>query len=159
MIAATTKSLSLEPLLFSTRQARRSGFSLLEVLIAMLVLSVGAASILSLFAAAASTHRRAVDRTHAALVAERVLSEVRTLYTADSTPDEILGELKKKLPESFGGYRYEVQLLHPQGEEWAESELFARVIVRWRQSGADRSENFQTILLPRIRLGELEDEK
>ena len=139
--------------------ARRSGFSLLEVLIAMLVLSVGAASLLSLFAAAASTHRRAVDRTHAALVAERVLSEVRTLYTGDSTPEEILGQLKKQLPEDLGGYRYDVQLLHPQGEGWAKSELFARVTVRWRQSGTDRSENFQTILLSRHRLGELGDEK
>ena len=125
----------------------------------MLVLSIGAASLLSLFAAAASTHRRAVDRTHAAMVAERVLSEVRALYTEDSELDEILGELKKNLPESLGGYRYEVQLVRPQGTEWSESELFARVIVRWRQSGTDRSESFQTILLPRIRLGELGEKK
>jgi prepilin-type N-terminal cleavage/methylation domain-containing protein len=135
--------------------SRRAGFSLIEVLIAMLVLSVGAASILSLFAAAASTHRRAVDRTHAALVAERVLSAVRARYTPGSTSDEILDRLRKELPENLGGYHYDVQLVHPQGKEWKESELFARVTVRWRQSGAERAESFQTILLPRHRLGGL----
>ena len=139
--------------------ARRSGFSLIEVLIAMLVLSVGAASLLSLFAAAASTHRRAVDRTHAALVAERVLSAVRVRYTKGSTADEVLERLKKELPENLGGYHYDVQLIHPEGKDWKESELFARVTVRWRQSGAERAENFQTILLPRHRLGELGEER
>ena len=50
--------------------ARSSGFSLIEVLLAMFILSIGAASVLSFFAAAASTHKRSVDRTHAALIAE-----------------------------------------------------------------------------------------
>ncbi len=36
--------------------SRSGGFSLIEVLVAMFVLSIGAASVLSFFAAAASTH-------------------------------------------------------------------------------------------------------
>ncbi len=130
------------------------GFSLIEVLIAMLILSVGAASILALFAAAASTHRRSVDRTHAALVAERVFSEARAAYRFGKTAEEVLAELKTRLPEEIGGYRHEVLLFHPEGPEWAETELVARVTVRWRESGADRAESFATILLPRYRVGD-----
>ena len=138
---------------------RRSGFSLLEVLIAMLILSVGAASILSLFAAAAATHRKSVDRTRAALVAERVLGELKGLYTPGREPDEILAELGKRLPGPIGDYAYEAMLFHPEGDRWAESELFARVLVRWRESGSERAEAFHSILLPRYRLGELPDEE
>lgn len=137
---------------------RRPGFSLLEVLIAMLILSVGAASILSLFAAAAVTHRRSVDRTRAALVAERVLAELKALYTPGKEPEEVLAELGKRLPEAIGDYRYEAIVFHPEGDRWAESELFARVLVRWRESGSERAEMFHSILLPRYRLGELPDE-
>jgi type II secretion system protein I len=139
------------------RRHQSQGFTLLEVMIAMLILSVGAASILSLFAAAASTHRRAVDRTRAALVAERVLGEARVLYAPGKEPGEIVEELKKRLPAEIDGYLHETVLFHPEG--WKADELVARVMVRWRQSGAERSETFHTVLLPRHRLGELPAEE
>ena len=59
------------------RKFPAAGFSLLEVLVAMFILSIGAASVLALYAAAARTHRRSVDRTHAALIAERVFAEIQ----------------------------------------------------------------------------------
>ncbi len=140
-----------------TRPAWRSssdGFSLLEVLIAMLILSVGAASLLALFAAAATTHKKSIDRTQAALLAERVFSEARAAYTFGKTEDEVLAELKQRLPDQVGDYRQELYLLNPDGDEWAETELFARVTIRWKESGAERSESFHTILLPRYRPGD-----
>ena len=152
----------MKPLCLKVRRGgleRRSGFSLIEVLVAMLVLSLGAGSILSLFAAAAATHRRSVDRTHAALVAERVLSEVRSLYLPESEPTEILGELRKRLPAEIGGYTWEAMVFHPQGDGWSDSELFARVTVRWPDSSNERADSFQTILLPLHRAGELEPRK
>ena len=93
--------------------SRSSGFSLIEVLIAMFILSIGAASVLSFFAAAASTHKRSVDRTHAALIAERVFSEVRGRYLPDMTADELMDELDKELPELWDGYSAEVFCFHP----------------------------------------------
>ena len=74
---------------------RSSGFSLIEVLIAMFILSIGAASVLSFYAAAASTHKRSIDRTHAALVAERVFSEVQGRYEIGKTAEELMEELDK----------------------------------------------------------------
>jgi prepilin-type N-terminal cleavage/methylation domain-containing protein len=143
--------------------ARRAGFSLLEVLIAMFVLSIGAASVLALFAAAASTHRRALDRTHAALVAERILAEIQGRYTPGKSAEELREELVKELPAQVGDYAWEAFVFHPAGEssprrgrdesdrraEWEEQELFARVLVRWKQSGQARAMTFQTVLLPR----------
>jgi len=131
------------------RGAEPWGFSLIEVLIAMLVLSLGAASILSLFAAGASTHRRAMDRMNSALVAEEVFAAVQALYTAERTPDAILDELKKRLPEEISGYQHEETIYHPGGEGWAEHELYVKVALRWVQGGSDRVEAFHTVLLPR----------
>ncbi|MBI4601674.1 MAG: prepilin-type N-terminal cleavage/methylation domain-containing protein [Planctomycetes bacterium] len=133
---------------------RTEGFSLLEVLIAMFILTIGAASLLSLFAAAASTHRRAVDRTRAALVAEQVLAEARDSYAHGAEPAEVSGALKARLPEDVGGYRWEALLVRPEGDEWTESELFCRVTVRWKESGAERAESFHTVILPRRGAGE-----
>lgn len=145
---------------------RTSGFSLIEVLVAMFVLSIGAASVLSFFAAAASTHKRSVDRTHAALVAERVFSEVQGRYLVGKTAEDLTEEIEKELPEFWGSYRAEVFCFHPasgQGRrklgaenpdaedavEWQEQELFVRVIIRWRQKVNSRSETFHTLMLPR----------
>ncbi len=94
-------------------------------------LSPGAASVLSFYAAAASTHKRSIDRTHAALVAERVFSEVQGRYEIGKTAEELMEELDKagmprsledyqqesgrELPNLWGGYSAEVYCFHPAG--------------------------------------------
>lgn len=129
------------------------GFSLLEVLVALFVLSVGAASVLALFAAAASTHRRSVDRTNAVLVAERVFGEVRAAYRTGRSAEEVGEIVRKRLPEEIGGYRYELELIEPEGDSFREGELVVRVTVRWRFASAERSDSFFELILPRHRLG------
>ena len=141
---------------------RDGGFSLLEVLIAMFILSIGAASVLALFAAAASTHKRSVDRTHSALLAERIFSEIQGRYEPDMTAEELTDLVESEVLQQWGNYTWEVYLFHPGhqsthrdgqigdgGEQWSEDELFARIIVRWRQKARARSETFHAILLPR----------
>ncbi len=145
------------------RNARRAGFSLLEVLIAMLILSVGAASVLALFAAAASTHKRSVDRTHAALLAERIFSEVEARYAPDVTVKELTESVRGELPEQFGNYGWDLWLWKPATEgmrglkrrdgdgaknEWHEDELYVRVSVRWKRKARVRTETFHAIILP-----------
>ena len=145
---------------------RSSGFSLIEVLIAMFILSIGAASVLSFYAAAASTHKRSIDRTHAALVAERVFSEVQGRYQIGKRDEELMKELTKELPELWGGYTAEIYCFHPaegqgqrklggreedagSGVEWIDQELFVRVIIRWKHKTSSRSETFHKLMLPR----------
>jgi prepilin-type N-terminal cleavage/methylation domain-containing protein len=138
------------------------GFSLLEVLIAMFILSIGAASVLALFAAAASTHKRSVDRTHAALLAERLFSDIQGRYEPEMTAKELTKLVEDEVPEAWGNYTWEVYLFHPaegaafgrrrgdeDDEEWSEDELFARIIIRWQQKANARSVTFHSILLPR----------
>lgn len=147
---------------------RNAGFSLLEVLVAMMILAIGAASVLSLFAGAASTHRRGLDRTQAALVAEQVIAEVRGRYTEGSTAETLRARVEAEVPRLFGDYRWDLVLVEPallerargsnkpanEDEEadrpdWEPGELFVRVAVRWKRSGSERAESFETILLPR----------
>ncbi len=130
------------------------GFSLLEVLIAMFVLSVGAASVLALFAAAAATHRRSVDRTNAVLVAERVFSEVRANYRVGRSPSEVLESVRKALPEAIAGYRYELRLAEFDGGAPRGGELLVLVRVWWRLAASERSEVFYELILPQYRPGD-----
>jgi prepilin-type N-terminal cleavage/methylation domain-containing protein len=130
---------------------RTGGFTLTEVLVALLILSIGAASILALFAAAAATHRRAVERTSAALLAERVLAEARGSYFVDRDPEEIVAEVKARLPGDPSGYDYDLSLWHPAGDGWTEDELVVRVAVKWSAGGGVREEVFRAVLLPRPR--------
>lgn len=142
------------------------GFSLLEVVVAMFILSIGAASVLALYAAAVSTHRRSLDRTQAALIAERLFAEVQSRYTPRKTGEDLLAELRDKklgLPERLGDYAWDLHLFHPAeasgrpgddsgsagDDSWSPQELFVRLFIRWKQSGQARSESYYTIMLPR----------
>lgn len=69
----------------ATRGAE-AGFTLMEVLIAMLVLVTGMVSILALFTHAVTVHRQAVDDSRAAMVAEAVLDRVRMTWDESGDP-------------------------------------------------------------------------
>ncbi len=93
------------------RQAR--GFSLIEVLVAMVILTLGATSLIALFAAAAATHKRSVDRFHAAVLAEEIIAEVQARYSPGADVDDIEADLKADLPEKRNGYRWRAILIRP----------------------------------------------
>ncbi len=134
-----------------SRHPGKRGFSLIEVLIAMVILGLGAASLVALFAAGSSIHKRSVDRTRAALVAERVFSDAGLVYTQGVSPGAVVGKLRQRLPEEIDGYRHEILAFHPEGDEWSDQELYVQVEIRWKRSGRARAETFATILLPRAR--------
>ena len=143
----------------------RTGVTLIEVLIAILIFSVGATSLLALFAAASATHRRGVDRTHAALIAEEILSEVQARYVGQADPASIVADLEKNLPERIDGYSWSL-ILHRPGAPirkgpkrssryqehdgpWASEELVVRVDVKWGGGNRRAGDVYTTILLPR----------
>ncbi|MBI4585234.1 MAG: prepilin-type N-terminal cleavage/methylation domain-containing protein [Planctomycetes bacterium] len=146
------------PHFFNPAALSRAGFSLIEVLIAMVILSIGATSLIALFAAASSAHKRAVDRTHAALVAEELFSEVQSRYRVEVDLKELLKSMKESLPEQIDGYFWQITLHQPAagkmktGErEWGEHELLVRAVIRWSRAAESREEEYLTILLPRNR--------
>jgi type II secretion system protein I len=99
-----------------TSRRRRDGFSLLEVLVAMVILTIGATSLIALFAAAAATHKRSVDRTKAAMIAEEILSEVKARYVPGIDLEELEASLHSGIEETIEGYRWSVLLVRPADE-------------------------------------------
>ncbi len=141
---------------------RGSGFSLMEVLIAMAILTFGATSLIALFASGSTTHKRAVDRTRAALVAEELFSEIQVRYNIEAEPKDIIKSLQTNLPKQIQGYYWEVILFRPartreairEGSfagkgEWGVHEMVVRIAIKWGYGSQSREEVYSTILLPR----------
>lgn len=72
---------------------RQAGFTLIEVLVAMGILSVGATAILSLFSAAMTLHQRSIDRVRAALMAEDVLARIEDRLGEGAKASEVVAEM------------------------------------------------------------------
>lgn len=60
---------------------RDLGFSLLEIIVALGIFMVGAASVFTLFAAGAGAHKRAIDRANAARAADSIFAELESKWT------------------------------------------------------------------------------
>ncbi len=131
------------------RRDANAGFSLTEILIALLILALGAGGVISLFVSASSLHRRAVDRTHAALVAEEVAETARLAFTPETKPNELIERVRARLPQVIDTYTYEIEATPLVGDGWGEGEVRLRVVVRREGSSDARAETFSTILLPR----------
>ena len=149
------------------RRALTEGMTLIEVLVAILIFSVGATSLIALFAAASATHKRGVDRTHAALIAEEIFSEVQARYIGQADLESLIADLEDDVPERIDGYAWSL-ILHRPGDgsgkgskrssrykedrgPWSRDELVVRIDVKWGRgsAGAAAGDVYTTILLPR----------
>ncbi|RMG13078.1 MAG: hypothetical protein D6731_12725 [Planctomycetota bacterium] len=155
-----------------TRGAR--SFSLLEVIVALGVLAIGATAAFSLLVAAAAAGRRAEHQVNAALIADAVLDDLSGElgaglrlddYPLAAEADPLPGaDPARAAPNSetrylvrdaawsaFPGYRYDLALTPlpgPQpGEPW---HYLAEVEVRWSNRGRRRSAHFATVVLRRL---------
>lgn len=116
----------------------RSGLTLLEVLVALIVLLVGIGGMIALYGAAASRHRLAKDQQTVARLARAVLSDVQS----DSRDFQNAANLThREFPERF---RYDLEF-EPLSAELGEYRV--RVTIRWKQAGREHEETFETILL------------
>jgi prepilin-type N-terminal cleavage/methylation domain-containing protein len=154
----------------------RSGrsFSLLEVIVALGVLSIGASAAFALLVAAAAAGRRAEHQVNAALIAETMLNEANldpgvqvTDYPLVSGAEALPGEtdLAQRVGQQGAGsesrflvrnqtwseypdYSYDVVLTPIPGpvpnNPW---QYLIEVEVRWSQKGQRRSAVYSTIRL------------
>ena len=129
----------------SCRSRGAAAFTLVEVLVAIGVLAIGAVAAMSLFAAAAATHKRAVDRVNSAYLAEHVvaLTEVRLKGDADLADLEVQGGKVEEYP----GYEYDVTLEDLEGDGGYGLEVLVEVTIRWNTKGRQGEEKYTTILL------------
>lgn len=132
----------------STRARRahpEAGFTLMEMLVALGVLTTGMVSVLGLFAFALGIHKEAVDRTNSAAAAElikaQVLSELEARWSdGESEPQSIPTTPVPELP----GYEYRVDLTEAGDGEWV-----ANIIILWGPSERRRRQEFPTVVLRR----------
>ncbi|MBX3467951.1 MAG: type II secretion system protein [Planctomycetes bacterium] len=154
---------------------RRGGFTLLEVLVALGVLAIGATAAFSLLVAAASAGRRAEHQVHAALIADTVLSDLKGDTSLDldlsSYPraSAVLAERHARAPRGtppppepspetrflehdavwdvYPDYRYDVAITPLPGPVPDQPwEFLVEVDVRWSDQGQRRSASFSAVL-------------
>lgn len=71
------------------RRAGVRGFSLVEILIAITILAIGMVGVVAGLTAAVDLHKRGIDQTSAALLAETILELKQSEALAGLTPDEL----------------------------------------------------------------------
>jgi prepilin-type N-terminal cleavage/methylation domain-containing protein len=152
----------------SGRNSARRGFSLLEVIVAIGIVTVGVTAVLALFAAGVDTHKRSIDQSNAALAAQSLAAELEAKYTVariDAWKAKTLKSGKKRVedrdylqdipargkehPEipGFPGYLYGVKFIPLDAEGNA---VLARIEILWRKGGgAPATEEFPVVLLKR----------
>ena len=144
-----------------------TGFSLLEVIVAIGIVTVGVTAVLALFAAGVDTHKRSIDQSNAALAAQGIASELEAKYTVARIDAWKLktGRTKKKVDErdylqdipargkdppeiaGFPGYLYGVKFTPLDAEGNA---VLARISILWRKGGGTpAAEEFPLVLLKR----------
>ena len=120
---------------------RRAGFTLLEILVALGIFAIAIASIMSLLLVAASSHKRAVDNTRAAMLAETVLAELE----GEIRLGKIVRGRKDASHEAYPRMTYDVEL--DKIDDFAAD---AVVVVKWKREGKQREQRFATVLLGQV---------
>jgi prepilin-type N-terminal cleavage/methylation domain-containing protein len=148
-------------------------FSLLEVIVALGVLAIGATAAFGLLVAAASAGRRAEHQVNASLLAESELNAVRldptipiTDYPLASSVEAVLGEavppgqrlgvqedgletrylVRDGAWSRYPGYRYDIAITPlPSPIPDKPWEFFVELEVRWASKGRRRSARYSTV--------------
>ncbi len=157
---------------------RQSGFTLLEVVVALGILTVGVSAAISLFAAGTASHRRAVDRIRAIEVSEVVLASLEGAFRDGATVTDLVNNppwdlLAERWPGISVEVRYgtiskqqvrdkllvnvrqgsdgerDVSYRSISSDDYID-ELLVEIHVRWISRGQDSEEVFRQIV-PRMR--------
>ena len=120
-----------------------SGFTLIEILLAIGILALGITAVLFLFTMGARAHKRAIDRTQAALLAETVANLWQERLTADAAPVDV----PKATHPDFPGFYYSVAFTQlPENAHYYQ----VSIVVRWGDESAPpeprNSETYRTVL-------------
>ncbi|MFN0057174.1 MAG: prepilin-type N-terminal cleavage/methylation domain-containing protein [Planctomycetota bacterium] len=127
----------------SGSRPREQGFTLIEILVALGILAIGATSALALFAAASAAHKRAIDRTNAANIAEQAFADVESALANGRTGEELnLAPPFADIASNWPGYQAQLEIY-----ALSKDELLVRVLVYWQYRGQERREVFEQILL------------
>ena len=131
---------------------RVGGFSLIEVLVALAILSLGITSAIALFAAATAAHRTAIYRSQAADLAEWALADIESALLLGADPEELVANPPTEaIARDWPGYRVEVSIRPAAGTQ-GEDEALVGVSVVWSTRGRDQRLEFQQIVARRTQI-------
>jgi prepilin-type N-terminal cleavage/methylation domain-containing protein len=146
---------------------RRRGFTLLEVLIAIMIFVLAVAAIVPLFAVAVTSHKRGVDQAQVAWLAPRIAANIQERLT-DQNPPDLEGYVKemedgsllitdaagKLKADGKGDYVFKAQIepITSTGNAGplANACFTLKVDVYFREQGAQLIESYQTVVLRRL---------
>ena len=140
------------------RRDAKSGFTIVEVVLAMGILLVGAAAILSMLTFGASLTRAAQLRTAAATAVEAVRADIEAnMFPYDSNMDGEEGEIGP--PVSFvnrpvPGLSQVVYSATPTQNPNLPREYRVDVDITWTTGGVERNKQITWIMLREISFGE-----
>lgn len=126
---------------------RRSGFTLLEVMAAMVIFLVGIVGVLALFASGLAIHRTATQRAVVAAASEDVRARIEALL-ADLPANVDLPKVERVPVEGHVGYYYSA-VLTPDPDRGIEGGVLAQVRVFTLEAGAERGEAFTVFTRPK----------
>lgn len=157
------------------KRSRQAGFTLLEIIVAMGVLGIGATAAFSLLVAAASAGRRAEHQVNAALIADTLIDDLKGDPTLDLDLTELplasaviaerqaMGTLPSDSPtapsaqtryidhdavwDAYPDYKYDIAITPLAGPVPDEPwEFLVEVDVRWADQGQRRNALFSVVL-------------
>jgi prepilin-type N-terminal cleavage/methylation domain-containing protein len=128
----------------------RKGFTLLEVMIAIMILVLGIIAVLPLFAVGSASHKRALDQVHTSLLAPRIAAMIEE-NLVDANPRDV----KEGLFWEYGQeYRYDATfeqiVAGSANDPLANAAFILRVTVKWKKGTQDHLETFETLVLRRV---------
>lgn len=133
-------------------RGRTSGFSLIEVVVALAILALGMTSAIALFAAATAAHRTAIHQSQAADLAEWALADIESALLLGADPSELVNNPPTEaIARDWPGYRLEVSIVPAAGEA-GEDEALVGVGVLWSTRGRDERLEFQQIVVRRTQI-------
>ena len=149
------------------RTPRTSGFSLLEVLIAIVILVLAISSIIPLFAVGSTSHKRGMDQAQVAWLAPRIAARIQERLYKPS-PDDLKGYVRERedgslLIDSWAGpvartesgdYYFEATFTPMAGaaasDPLADVAFLLKVEVRYRAEGSPVIESYETVVLRKL---------
>jgi len=153
-----------------TRRRRDAGLTLLEVLIAIVVLVLAVSTILPLFAVGTTSHKRGMDQAQLAWLAPRVAAllqdrmidpvpealkgYVREMEDGSLLVDDGAGQGRKYADDGGAAYRFEATFT-PAVSGGARDPLgpvayLLKVELSTREGGEPRIETYETVVLRRL---------